>query len=790
MKSMFLHDLKVAYRSLLKYKLQTVISVVGLAVGLSCFVVCNVMFRHYLTWDDNLPNAENIYFLASPDLKNDALFEIGKDIQNKFPEIEKRTVYATVGPYSYKDCVIKDKDGNEKLITETFIYSDSTFFDFFDFELIQGNWDVVKNIPDAFILTESAALRMFGTKDVVGKIFIELKDRTHIEKECKIVALIADFPQGTMLEDIDGLVLNTTDKSFLGYYYLKDRSEMFFRLQADVDLEALNDKIALYLKERSDLLKESLIAPMFYSHLKDGNSYESQLIDFLITSIVGLLVLLTAIFNYVMFMSGRILNRQKEYGIRQITGGSTTSIFRMFTTEISLSIVFSILISLVLMELYYDNQNALLILGGCLLEYALIVWAAMIGICWLILKRFRILTTLQHIQGGGVRYKNRLSNFLLGLQFTICILLSGGAYFLYVQQEFLVECHRGNFSVEEAKRIYSFNMAAWQLRPIRADFQNLVNSNPHIEMASRCEFSLLGPCCQPSDYWKMEGINNDTEDNVANRICYMGVDANYHQLVNAKIEEGRFLRVGEVKTAVVNREFVRRFGINPLGKEIALRFSDTWETFHIVGVMENLMRITDHRLKKLIPCLYIPYNEKNSLTYAIKLLPGVGKEGLEPLIKKMQEQESRFTTFEINSLEENILPYMYDIKRMKSLLFLFASICIVICLLGIYSSMMLAVEKRGREMAIRKINGARLMDIANIFVRHYFVLLGIAALIAFPALYLGVQTFLETYEERIPITPFPFIAIFVLLFAIVLLTIGSQLIKIMRVNPVEKLKSE
>ena len=787
---MFLHDLKVACRSLLKYKLQTVISVVGLAVGLTCFVDCNVMFRRYFMWDSNLPNVENIYFLASPDLKDADLFDMGMNIQSKFPEIEKKTVFVEVNPYSYKKCVIKDKGGNEKMIRETFIYSDSSFIDFFDLELLQGDWNVVKNQPDATIVTESAALRMFGTKDVVGKKFTDIDGRNSLEKEYIIAALIADFPQETILEDRGGLVLNTIDKRVLEDWQFKNLKEVLFRLQEGVDLEALNDKITLYLKKRPDLLKESSTTPILYSYLKDWDYGYFDLIDFLIISGVGLLVLLTAIFNYVMFMSGRILNRQKEYGIRQITGGSATSIFRMFTTEISLSIVFSILISLVLMELYYDNQNVLLIYGRYLLEYALIVWGVMIGICWLILKRFRILTTLQHIQGGGVRYKNRLSNILLGLQLTICILLSGGAYFLYSQQEFLMERYRGNFSVEESKRIYCIDLYQWQFRPIRADFQNMVNSNPHIELACRYEFSLLGPCEQPSDYWKMEGVNNDTEANDANRICYMGVDANYPQLMNAKIEEGRFFRVDEVNSAVVNREFVRRFGINPLGKDISLRFRDTWKTYHIVGVMENLVKIGFRGLEKLSPCVYLPFSEENSWTYGVKLLPGVGPEVLEPLRKKMQEQVFKFTEVEFNTLEKEIMSYMSDIKRMKFLLLLFASICIIICLLGIYSSMMLAVEKRGREMAIRKINGARLIDIARIFVRHYFVLLGIAALIAFPALYLGVQTFLETYEERIPITPFPFIAIFVLLFAIVLLTIGSQLIKIMRVNPVEKLKSE
>lgn len=114
----------------------------------------------------------------------------------------------------------------------------------------------------------------------------------------------------------------------------------------------------------------------------------------------------------------------------------------------------------------------------------------------------------------------------------------------------------------------------------------------------------------------------------------------------------------------------------------------------------------------------------------------------------------------------------------------------VISLLGIYSSMMLAVERRSREMAVRKINGATLVDIARIFIRHYLWLLGMAAVIALPLLFLGVYVWLENYVYHFKLTPWPFVVIVALLLFIILLTIGSQLLKIMRINPSERLKSE
>jgi len=797
MKSIFLHDLKVACRSLLKYKLQTVISVVGLAVGLTCFVVCNTGLRDALMKNRRLADAENIYILTPKEhssyggVRIDQKF--AKEVKDKFPEI--KTFVSFIGDIrTSKKCVV-EYEGGKRLQEKDFLYSDSSFMDFFDFKLLQGNLDVVKSQPDAVILTESAAIRLFGTTDVVGKTFIDVDDWSSIEKECKIAGVMADFPLQTDIEHNAGVVLNTTDKYIKRIWPFAVRT--YFRIHENIPIEDLNKKIEIYLEKRFGT--EDRLSSLNFDSISRLSSY--YLTSSLAMSGIGLLVLLTAIFNYVMFMSGRILNRQKEYGVRQITGASSNSIFRMFAMEITLSIGVVILLSLILIELltrvfsgessYYisfdDRQNWVFILGGYLLEYALLVWLVMLGICWSVLKRFRTQTTLQHIQGGGVRYKNRLSNLLLGLQLTICMFLSGGAYFLYTQQDFVMEKFQGKISIETCKRIYGFYLYGEKLQSIKADFQNMINANPYIESSCWSYNRLLSPEQSVTRNLRMEGMTNESGEEPGLNLNFMITSANYSEFINARMEEGRFFRTDEFNSVVVNREFVRYFGINPLGKDIETCFvASIWQTYHVVGIIEDVIPVG--RGSKLKPCIYHHTNGLTNRCY-VKLIPGAKSEVLEPLKAKMKEQVNTFAP-EVETLEEDLASSTEEIQAMSYMLLLFASICIIICLLGIYSSMMLAVEKRGREMAIRKINGARLVDIARIFVMHYFVLLGIATLIAFPALYLGVQTWLENYTYRVPITLFPFIAIFVLLFAIVLLTIGSQLLKIMRVNPVEKLKSE
>ena len=147
-------------------------------------------------------------------------------------------------------------------------------------------------------------------------------------------------------------------------------------------------------------------------------------------------------------------------------------------------------------------------------------------------------------------------------------------------------------------------------------------------------------------------------------------------------------------------------------------------------------------------------------------------------------------TLVLKNLEEEYKYQLNSTKKTSFLIFILGLICLFICLLGIYSSMMIEVKKRTKEMSIRKINGAKIRDIASIFVYKYLYLLLLSAAIAFPIIFIGVTRWLTTYINRVAITPLPFTVLFVMMCAVVLLTIIMQLIKIARVNPSVNIKQD
>lgn len=799
---MFRHNLKIAWRNLLKYKQQTLISILGLGVGLASFVVCNNNLRDELMRDRRLPGVDGIFVLVTSN-SDYAVYPfvdatIAKMIFDEFPEIEKSMIYFDLNGYTDKMCVVEHEDGTKTWKKETFLYTDSSFMDYFGFKLLQGNWETVKRQPDAVILTPSAAKRIFGTTEVVGRTFEDIDDFDNTNCHYRVAAIMQEFPKQTRFDGRAGLVLNPQDSKTKSENYLV-AADVFLRLRPGVSYEEVNKKLSAWL-DRHPELKEKRNVPNKlcpYQELLEHSGPDMRWTFPLIFAGIGLLVLLTAIFNYVLFLSGRMLNRQKEYAIRQVSGATYKTIFRMFVVESGVLMALVILISLILMELFiqfYPEESYFNLkeLGGgifdqgvYLLEYSLIVWGIILLVGWVILKRIQAITSLRNLQGGGVQNRLRVQNLLLGLQLTICVLLGGGAYFLYAQQQFLQSRMMGKLSREECKRIYSFSLNGDKLQPIRANFRNMVEANPHIELASRNGNSLLGPWTVGDDRWHLDGAKKGT----GNKLYFMNTDMNYPEFIHANMEQGRYFRENELKCAVVNREFIRCYGINPLGKEIDFEYWDGMKKYNIVGIIEDILPNDDN--PQVVPCIYLPYEDSDAnLDYYIKLRPGADPKVLEPLKAIMQEQVNVFTPLWIGTLEESFSWRNSHLKEIGLMMGILSLVCIIISLLGIYSSMMLAVEKRSREMAIRKINGATLSDIARIFIRHYLWMTAIVVLVSFPVLFWGVHTWLENYNYHIRLTTWPFILIFVVVFSVLLLTIGSQLLKIMRVNPAERLKND
>ena len=180
------HGLKMAYRNLLKYKLQSVICVLGLAGGLSCFTVCNYMLRKELAWNKQLPHYGETYKLVTirenGEVDGLVSLDLAEQLKQEFPEIEKSVYYVSMYGVSDKLCVVGQENGKQTAAKAFFVLTDSSFFDFYDFRLTAGNGERLKKQPDVLILTSEGADKIFGTSEAVGKSFTEVNDFENTER--------------------------------------------------------------------------------------------------------------------------------------------------------------------------------------------------------------------------------------------------------------------------------------------------------------------------------------------------------------------------------------------------------------------------------------------------------------------------------------------------------------------------------------------------------------------------------------------------------------------------------
>ena len=796
---LYIHYLKIAWRNLLKYKMQSVISIMGLAVGMICFVVCSEGLVRLWASNRSLPHAEEVYELWSTYSRGHSIpcsyRSVVNDIRENFPEVEFSCFYQNLGHYMF--CVVEYEGGQKTCSKELFIYADSSFLNFYDIELLQGNRENVKDLRKAVLLTPVGAKRIFGTKDgVVGKIFTEYDDYLGGRNKYGVAGIIPAFPWNTNFSHNAGIILNNNRESERG----RENFSCHLRLREGVSMDAFNQKLVAYwekhpfLKER---FEELFVSPLLEPVMPEGLKVRWNMS--LICAGIGMLVLLTALFNYMLFVTGRIGNRQKEYAIRQVAGASPSTLWCMFVIEITLLLLGAFFVSCILLELsiplltndeyqwigWESEEGVFCWLLTIMVRLLVIMWLMMAGICYGIMKRYSYYEMSANLGNSRCRYRLRLQTVLLICQLGICMLLVGGAYFSYAQSDNMSRKMLGNLSYEECKRIYEFNLNGDRLEQVRTEFENMAISNPNIIETCRCGTELLGPWSISAGNWNMQ----DVSEQMKNRLWFSVVDANYPEFIHAKMEEGRFFRADEPYCAVVNRKFANEYGSSPLGKEICISLGYGFNTYRIVGIIEDVIQVNENM--SLYPCVYLLYGKQElNLNYYVKLAEQAIPETLEPLRAKLQAQVSEFTPVWVESLAYYIDYSVSTIREMGKMSMFLAGICIIISLLGVYSSMMLAVEKRSREMIIRKINGAMMTDIARIFVGYYLRLLVVAAVVAFPLLYYGVTIWLESYEYRIIITPLPFIVIFVMVLLIVLLTIAVQLFRIMKINPAERINRE
>ena len=791
---MITHYLKVAVRNLLKYKTQNLISIGGLAVGLFCFCICFYISRFVGSVDKCFENHERIaeiYLLNNNGSKWSGV--PGKLLshlqQRTWDGVEGFTLLSFTNKSEYN--LIGRNE--EKLPYElTAMEADSLYYKTFTPTVVCGSWEQVTLNRNSIALTRHAAKRIFDDEyQAIGRQFEAGSRFTSKRMTYTVQAVIEDLPENTsmnFMHTVDLLKVNddggyeaVPTPDFTGY-------TIYALLNKSYSAKQLNEA---FQQAECTFRMFNMDNPVCANRLGEEHAFSFMAnMMAIVTAIVGFLILLAASLNFFHFQTGSFLNREREFSIRKILGNTTSGLFWMQFVQITIVILFATLISGCIIELSSPFLNISLFrfsiqmtkddliphlfqyMGGLLLLTALVAF----GIA-LYIRRATMHVSLHGL--GNVNGKKRLRNILLGVQFFICWLFVSMTAALYLQAEKTSSAMFDTLTRQEKEEIISVPLDYGFLKTEdRRVLINQIRQHSGIKdiMFSHTQLNIS----------MMSAMLDSLNAEKSREVRIMGVTANFAEFLNIGLEGQVQQHQHEI---LINRSYANLLGDNAIGKTI---YDYANQPHTISGVIDDITsNVYDEGYNDYGNVYFLMEDEAVNGDYGyVKCHPGKTEEVRAWIEQKLCEALPSSVEPKISTLQGDIEEYQSLENNLKGIILFFSIVCLIITLLGVYSAITLDTERRQKEVAIRKVNGAGLKEIIALFARLYLWMLGISAIFAFPIVYLILQQWKQMYLVFFNHGILYWGGILLGVTGITALTVIFRILKIARINPAKIIKSE
>ncbi|MBN1117269.1 MAG: ABC transporter permease [Bacteroidales bacterium] len=802
---MFWNFIKGALRNIATYKTFTTINILGLSIGITCALIISLYVVHETSYDNFHSKPENIYRIVLDGqlygIKAEGAMTTGamsRVLAKDSSVFKEATRIARFGAWLVSHDTIRDNE-------DDILFVDPNFFSFFDgFKLIEGNADEVVKYPHSFVLTESAALKYFGTTDVVGQNLL-----VEAGRKFKITGVMADPPSNThipfsiigSLVTYENLVDYWTKNDCYNYVKLKPGYTL---KDAKAELKLVVNKFILpeFYSVFDDVLSKEdsyvfKLQPLRDIHLKsalDGelgvNSKDEYVYAF---GIAAILILIIACLNFMNLSTANSINRSKEVILRKVTGAQKIQIVQQFLTEsISFSFI-ALAIALLLTEIALPAFNTYLGLGlkfhflsnmkavGFIVALTLVVGFISGFYPAIFISSFNPVNVLQGKLGQGLRNSSVRAVFVV-FQFFISVLIISITLVVYKQMNFMLRKDLG-FDSEQVviirrsdalkKNTEIFKRELLQNK----DIISVTNSNaiPGRDFTSTT-FSLAG-----------------MESNSAILINQVFVNFDFEKTYNLQLETGRFFDStvkSDVNTCIINESAAKILGLSyPVGhvlKQPSL-LAKTNRQYQIIGVVKDFhFQSVDKPVQPLVICMMPGYWEG---FINVKLTNSNINKSLGFIEKHWNKYapDYPFVYFFLNKdFERN-----YDaIRKIGRIFIVFSILAVFLATLGLYGLISYSFNHRMREIGIRKSLGASNTTLVTMLSLEAFKLVSVSAVFAWGASWFIAQKWLNTFPYRIKVEPMILLFSALLVLAIALATVVLRAMKYVRKQPGAILKYE
>ncbi|HZX09675.1 MAG TPA: ABC transporter permease [Acidobacteriota bacterium] len=783
--------LLMAFRNLKKYKVYSLINILGLAVGLSAFVLILLYLQFELSYDKFHQNADQIYRVGIKSYQegkyaNDTYIftpPIGEDMKEEFPEViefvrmsTQRPAYLNINKEAFK-------------VTDMRYVSDK-MFEMFSFNLISGDPETALLDPFSMVLTQETAERLFGSEDPVGKTIQIGPNNLY-----KVTGVAKSPPENSSIQFNTLISFSTLYKlpnlhlgwnggnQYITYVKLQEgvSPEQVEKKLPDFMWRHINERIAAY-----GWKNEAYFQPLKKIHFYFDPGSKVSLINFYTFTVVAVFILLIACINFVNLTTARAARRAREVGLRKVVGANRGNLIRQFLGESVFLTALAFLLGASLVSLFTPIYSQLLnkdlnilsminplsVLG--LIALILIVGVAAGIYPAFFLSSFQPAKTLKgEVEKGGMGRKFR--DFLVVFQFAISITLIICTFLIQNQIRFIKKAELGY----EKENMLVINLPGEELRTQTEEMREKLLSIPGVTHVSA------------SSDVPHRGFtrNGYVPEGYTSSLMFHALDIDEHFLDTYEIEviKGRNFNKEfstDKEAYLINETLAKQLGWeNPVGKTISR--NGEWK---VIGVVKDFQFSTLHY--DVGPLIITSNPWGNRFDYlSVKLssanLPGTLKE-----IKKVYKEFSPLLPFEYFFLDEAFDRLYKSEERFQRIFLYFSVLAICIALLGLFSLSAYTAQQKSKEIGIRKVLGATVPDILAMFVKNMAVLILIANVIAWPLAYFVIQKWLQNYAYRNELSLWVFVLAFLGSLAAALVTISFQSFRAAFKNPADVLRAE
>ena len=798
---MFKNYVKTAVRNIFRTKVFSLINILGLAIGMAGTLLILMYITSELSFENFHKNRKHIYRVnvefgdeGSKMTFAGAMQALGPALVENFPEVDNAVRFE-------QDDHPKFEYNNKTFLEQNSFFADPAVFDIFSFTMLEGNPETALIEPFSIVITEDSAQKIFGEESPFGKTLLY-----NSEFSVKVTGIMKNIPSNTHLKC--DYLLSFSSLESLGrvpdmpwnvfgdtytYLLLKDNT------RADNFLPKIHELLEKNTSENFANMITFNLLKLTDIHMKSKAIVElgprGNMTYVYVFSSVAVLILLIACFNFMNLSTARSLKRKKEVGMRKVLGASRSQLIRQFLGESLILTLISMVLAVILFELFYPVLNTFLDNSLTTGQQNLLYLFLMVPLVVIIvggiagsypafyLSKYRSLHALTN-QFSPILKRSGFRKILVITQFTIAIILVIGTTVIFKQLNFMKNSDLG-FKKD--------NVVLVNFRPRAPEFSgkypvllNQFRQHPQVLDVAGA-YTFPGRFSKETKY--IQNRSGSSEESLS--IQAISVDFDYVTAMGMEIVDGRnFSRdflTDEESGMLVNQEAVRRMSLdNPVGTKFLVPGSGGLKEKTIIGVVKDF---NVYSLKQKIEPLMLYINPNYFFNIAVRIQPEDTQNTLAAL-ENTWNNVVPDTLFEYDFLENSYDRMYLSEEKISQLLTLFSGLGIFVACLGLFGLTSYMTEQRRKEIGIRKVLGADISRIVLLLSQDFTKNVLYANLFAWPLAYYAASQWLKSYAYRMSISPWIFLGAGAAVLSIALLTVSFQAARAALANPVDTLRNE